>query len=60
MRVLDRVLRLRRDWIPNWRSANQFIAHWDMFGFDPKPDYFWPVEALWWFDEDRAKAIGRA
>jgi len=60
MRVLDRVLRLRRDWIPNWRSANQFIAHWDMFGFDPKPDYFWPVEALWWFDEDRARAIGRA
>ena len=60
MRVLDRVLRLRRDWIPNWTSANQFIAYWDMYGFDDKPDYFWPIEALWWFDEDKARAIGKA
>ncbi|WP_306117421.1 MULTISPECIES: extracellular solute-binding protein [unclassified Roseitalea] len=60
MRVLDRVLRLRRDWIPNWTAPNQFIAYWDMFGFGEMPDYFWPVEALWWFDEDRARAIGRA
>lgn len=61
MRVLDRVLRLRRDWIPNWGSANHRVAYWDMFGFkDPKPDYFWPVEQLWWYDEEKAKAIGRA
>ncbi|WP_424993358.1 extracellular solute-binding protein [Oceaniradius stylonematis] len=60
MRVLDRVLRLRRDWIPNWRAANQFIAYWDMFGFDDKPDYFWPIEALWWIDEEKARAIGKA
>jgi len=60
MRVLDRVLRLRRDWIPNWRAANQFIAYWDMFGFDEKPDHFWPIEALWWIDEEKARAIGKA
>lgn len=60
MRVLDRVLRLRRDWIPNWTSANQFIAYWDMYGFDDKPDYFWPIESLWWFDEEKARAIGKA
>ncbi|MEO0542210.1 MAG: extracellular solute-binding protein [Pseudomonadota bacterium] len=61
MRVLDRVLRLRRDWIPNWGSANHRVAHWDMFGFkEPKPDYFWPVEALWWYEEEKAKAIGKA
>jgi microcin C transport system substrate-binding protein len=60
MRVLDRVLRLRREWIPNWTSANHRVAWWDMFGFKPeKPDYFWPVEMLWWYDEDKAKAIGR-
>lgn len=60
MRVLDRVLRLRRDWIPNWSSANHRVAYWDMFGFTPeKPDYFWPVEALWWFDETKAKTIGK-
>lgn len=61
MRVLDRVLRQRRDWIPNWHSANHRVAYWDMFGFkEPKPDYGFPVEVLWWFDAERAKAIGKA
>ena len=61
MRVLDRLLRIRRDWIPNWYSANHLIAYWDMFGFkEPKPDYGFPVETLWWYDEAKAKAIGKA
>lgn len=61
MRVLDRVLRQRRDWIPNWYSANHRVAYWDMFGFrEPKPDYGFPVESLWWFDAERARAIGKA
>lgn len=60
MRALDRVLRARRDWIPNWYSANHRVAHWDMFGFkEPKPDYGFPVEAMWWFDEAKAAAIGK-
>jgi microcin C transport system substrate-binding protein len=61
MRVLDRVLRARRDWIPNWHAANHRAAYWDMFGFrEPKPDYGFPVEILWWIDEEKAKAIGKA
>jgi microcin C transport system substrate-binding protein len=61
MRVLDRVLRLRRDWIPNWTSANHRVAYWDMFGFkEPKPDYFWPVERLWWVDAAKAETLGKA
>ncbi|MBN9037781.1 MAG: ABC transporter substrate-binding protein, partial [Rhizobiales bacterium] len=61
IRALDRVLRARRDWIPNWYAANHRVAYWDMFGFrEPKPDYGFPVESLWWFDEARAKAIGKA
>ena len=61
MRVLDRVLRARLDWIPNWYSGTHRVAYWDMFGFvEPKPDYEWPVERLWWFDEEKAKAIGKA
>ncbi|GLQ39866.1 ABC transporter substrate-binding protein [Rhizobium albus] len=60
MRVLDRVLRARLDWIPNWYSANHLVAHWDMFGFvEPKPDYGWPVEQLWWYDQEKGRAIGR-
>lgn len=61
MRVLDRVLRLRRDWIPSWNSANHRVAYWDMFGFkEPKPDYAWPVERLWWTDRAKAEALGKA
>ena len=61
IRALDRVLRARLDWIPSWYSPNHRVAYWDMFGFkEPKPDYGFPVEALWWFDETKAKAIGKA
>ncbi|MFD2237879.1 extracellular solute-binding protein [Aureimonas populi] len=61
MRCLDRVLRARLDWVPNITSAEHLAAYWDMFGFDePKPDYGFPVESLWWYDEDKARAIGRA
>ncbi|MBW8638074.1 extracellular solute-binding protein [Hoeflea sp. WL0058] len=60
MRALDRVERARLDWIPNWYSADHKVAFWDMFGFpDTKPDYGWPVESLWWFDKEKARAIGR-
>ena len=60
MRAVDRVLRARRDWIPNWNSANHRAAFWDMYGFkEPKPDYGFPVETLWWFDEEKARAIGK-
>ncbi|MBU0584592.1 MAG: extracellular solute-binding protein [Alphaproteobacteria bacterium] len=60
MRALDRVLRARRDWIPNWYSANHRVAFWHMFGYqEPKPDYGFPVEEMWWFDKEKAAAIGK-
>jgi microcin C transport system substrate-binding protein len=60
MRALDRILRARLDWIPSWYSPNHRVAYWDMFGFkEPKPDFGFPVEALWWFDEAKARAIGK-
>ncbi|TPW25779.1 extracellular solute-binding protein [Pararhizobium mangrovi] len=60
MRVLDRVLRARLDWIPCWYAANHRVAYWDVFGFSrPKPDYAWPVERLWWYDTKKAEAIGK-
>ena len=58
---IDRVLRSMHLWIPNWYAANHRVAHWDMFGWkEPKPDYSFAPEALWWFDEEKAKAIGKA
>jgi len=61
LRSIDRVLRSLHLWIPNWYAANHRVAYWDMFGWkDPKPDYSFAPEALWWFDEEKAKAIGKA
>lgn len=61
MRALDRALRARRDWIPQYYVANHRASFWDMFGFkEPKPDYGFPVERLWWVDEAKARAIGKA
>ncbi len=60
MRALDRVLRVRMDWVPSWYSANHRVAFWDMFGFrEPKPDYGFAAETLWWFDKDKAAKIGK-
>ena len=60
LRALDRVVRSTYSWIPNWKSANHRIAYWDMFGFpETKPDYEFPVETYWWFDAEKAKAIGK-
>ncbi len=61
MRAMDRVIRARMDWIPSWFSPSHRNAFWDMFGFkEPKPDYGFAPESLWWFDEKKAKAIGKA
>ncbi|MGU3399347.1 extracellular solute-binding protein [Brucellaceae bacterium D45D] len=63
LKVLDRYLRIRRDWIPNWTMANHRIAFWGRFGFkEPKPDYGFPVETLWWTkpnNDEKAKAVGK-
>jgi len=59
MRALDRVLRAKFYIVPNWTSPNHRVAHWDMFGIPPtKPDYAFPFEVTWWYDEAKARAIG--
>ncbi len=60
LRAMDRVLRAGYYVVPSWYSASHRVAHWDIFGWpEKKPDYspFAP-ETTWWFDGDRARAIG--
>ena len=58
-RVIDRVYRARHYWNPAWMNANHRVAYWDIFGRPPvKPDYAFTPESTWWFDSDRAEAIG--
>ena len=60
LRALDRVLRANYYFIPQWYSSNHRIAIWKEFGWpDKKPDYFFPVESLWWYDSAKAEEIGR-
>ncbi len=61
VRALDRVLRARQLWVPNWYSGQYLIAYWDVFGRpEAQPDYS-RGDAYWWFDQakhDRLKAEG--
>jgi len=60
-RIIDRVVRAKHYWIPAWYLANHRTAYWDIFGHPAaKPDYAFVPETTWWFDSDRAKAIGYA
>lgn len=61
MRVLDRLLRYRRDWIPNWTSPAQLISYWDRFGqAAPRQAYGDSPETNWWLDKEKAAKIGKA
>lgn len=52
-RALDRVLRARHIWVPQWYSAKYMVAYWDVFGQpDQQPPYSRGDE-LWWWDADK-------
>ncbi len=58
-RVIDRVFRAGQYWCPAWTLANHRLAYWDIFGWPAeKPDYAFQPEVTWWFDKNRAAAIG--
>ena len=59
-RALDRTLRAGHYWVPMWYAPNYRLATWDVFGHpDTPPRYALGVPALWWFDTDKARRIGR-
>ena len=61
LKSLDRVLRAGQYWIPSWYLDEHRVAHWNMFGWPAtKPDYAFTPETTWWFDRDKAAAIGKA
>ncbi len=56
-RVLDRILRAGRYWIPNWYSPNRRVAAWNFFD-RPKqtPKLDLGISSLWWWDAGKAAA----
>lgn len=60
-RALDRVLRAGHYWVPQWNKPIHTVAVWDIFGYPEKtPEYFFPVEDLWWIEPEKAEKPGKA
>ncbi len=60
-RVLDRVIRAGRYWVPHWYKASHWLAYWDVFGHPvDKPRYFRGAPETWWYDRDKAAKLERA
>ncbi|MEM8787816.1 MAG: extracellular solute-binding protein [Pseudomonadota bacterium] len=60
VRALDRILRDRHIWVPNWYKGTHQIAYWDVFGRpDTKPD-FARGDAYWWWDQEKYDALKAA
>jgi microcin C transport system substrate-binding protein len=57
-RVLDRVIRSGRYWVPHWYKASHWLAYWDVFGRPTvKPRYARGVPENWWYDREKAAKI---
>jgi len=54
------VLRSGRYMIPMWYRSEEYVAYWDMFSRPAvKPKYASGAPGTWWYDPEKAKAIGR-
>jgi microcin C transport system substrate-binding protein len=59
-KVLDRVIRAGRYWIPHWYKASHWLAFWDVFGRPAeKPRYARGIPDTWWHDRDKAARLER-
>ncbi|MEO0342043.1 MAG: extracellular solute-binding protein [Pseudomonadota bacterium] len=58
VRALDRVLRSKHIWVPNWYNPNHNIAYWDIFGRpEMKPAFSRGVIGTWWLDQEKFDAL---
>jgi microcin C transport system substrate-binding protein len=61
VRALDRVLRQKQVWVPNWYSGKYLVAYWDVFGQPEIQPEYGRGDTTWWIDQakyDRIKAEG--
>ncbi|MEL6168152.1 MAG: extracellular solute-binding protein [Pseudomonadota bacterium] len=57
VKALDRVLRAKHIWAPNWTKGSHWLAFWDVFGRpDVKPPYVRGAD-YWWFDQAKYDAL---
>lgn len=57
VRALDRVMRSKHIWVPQWTKGAHWLAYWDVFGRpETKPPYD-RGEDYWWFDEAKYEEL---
>ncbi|MGI9394545.1 MAG: extracellular solute-binding protein [Boseongicola sp.] len=57
VKALDRVLRDRIIWVPNWFKGAHWIAYWDVFGRPlEKPLYNRGID-YWWWDQEKYQRL---
>ena len=57
LRAVDRILREKHYWVPQWSKASHTLAYKDKFGFpETKPMLARGVYDTWWVDPDKAGA----
>lgn len=57
VRAIDRVLRAKHLWAPNWHKGTHWLAYWDVFGRpEVRPTYV-RGEDYWWWDEEKYQAL---
>ena len=60
-RVLDRLLRAGRFWVPMFFRDDAWVAYWDAFARPAtQPKYGTGAPDSWWWDADKAKRAGIA
>ena len=61
IRVLDRVLRSKRFWIPQWFKAVHTVAYYDQYEYPtPLPPYARGELDFWWFNAEKAAKLNDA
>lgn len=61
VKALDRVLRARHIWIPQWHKGTHTLAYWDVFERPAiQPRYGLGAPETWWMDFDRYAAMQAA
>ena len=57
VKALDRVLRDKIIWVPNWFKGTHWIAYWDVFGRpETKPPYDRGID-FWWWEQEKYDAL---
>ncbi len=57
VRALDRVLRSKHIWAPNWYSGKYLVAYWDMFGRPETQAPYARGDSYWWIDQEKLEKL---